>query len=397
MYQSGYLMSARHPPSDPSQAPHNSTPPTGGDTPVIPTKAKMNHSVLARDPFGMDSSLLDSSRSSIGHGRRQQGNGQGMDEDAPPTRSVNDLEEEMFGKAGEGRTKQIPADSPFFARRFAPTSRPASTPTPASATPSTPTLYVVVFGYPPDKFDATAEYFKALCASSSYSRYSSTSYSSSQSNQYDDDEDNQHVNPPCTDAEPNAEVLNCFRIGYHDAGDAMRAVKKNGEVIGGSWMVGVKWADPNLAESLLGPSILSSNSFLTQSQSQDMDTSSSSPPPPNTSSFFGTSSFRSAPTPARSPPAEPNANNALVPIGTPMRLAPSSSAFRVGTPGTPAGGGKAPAPVFGTPGAFGTPQASEGQTQGQGQAGGKGQGQRQGQVSPNKGMLGQVSDLIFGW
>lgn len=67
----------------------------------------MNHSVLARDPFGMDSSLLDSSRSSIGHGRRQQGNGQGMDEDAPPTRSVNDLEEEMFGKAGEGRTKQV--------------------------------------------------------------------------------------------------------------------------------------------------------------------------------------------------------------------------------------------------------------------------------------------------
>ena len=45
-----------------------------------------------------------------------------------------------------------------------------------------------------------------------------------------------------TDVEHNSEILNCFRIGYRDPGDAMRAVRKNGEVLGGSWMVGAKWA-----------------------------------------------------------------------------------------------------------------------------------------------------------
>jgi nuclear pore complex protein Nup53 len=45
-----------------------------------------------------------------------------------------------------------------------------------------------------------------------------------------------------TDPDPNTEIVNCFRIGYHDPSDAMRAVRKNGEVLGGSWMVGTKWA-----------------------------------------------------------------------------------------------------------------------------------------------------------
>jgi nuclear pore complex protein Nup53 len=45
-----------------------------------------------------------------------------------------------------------------------------------------------------------------------------------------------------TDADQNTEILNCFRIGYKDPGDAMRAVRKNGEVLSGSWMVGAKWA-----------------------------------------------------------------------------------------------------------------------------------------------------------
>ncbi|KAK7062705.1 hypothetical protein VNI00_000193 [Paramarasmius palmivorus] len=100
----------------------------------------------------------------------------------------------------------------LFARR-------ARAPTTTSQPTNNP-IYVVVFGYPLDKYSVTVEYFKSLGES--------------------------------TDADPNADIINCFRIGYYDAGDAMRAVRKNGEVLGGSWMIGAKWADPAQAEALLG-------------------------------------------------------------------------------------------------------------------------------------------------
>ena len=70
--------------------------------------------------------------------------------------------------------------------------------------------FVVVFGYPADKFSLTAEYFKSL--------------------------------GEATEPEKHLEITNCFRIGYVDIGDAMRAVRKNGEVFAGSWMIGAKWA-----------------------------------------------------------------------------------------------------------------------------------------------------------
>lgn len=71
-------------------------------------------------------------------------------------------------------------------------------------------LYIIVFGYPSDRYSMTVEYFKSLGAA--------------------------------TEPELNNEIINCFRIGYHDRGDAMRAVRKNGEVLCGCYMVGVKWA-----------------------------------------------------------------------------------------------------------------------------------------------------------
>lgn len=81
--------------------------------------------------------------------------------------------------------------------------------TAAVSQPSHP-IYVVVFGYPPEKYPAIVEFFKTLGNS--------------------------------TEPEPNTEVLNCFRIGYHDITEAVRAVRKNGEVFAGSWMIGAKWA-----------------------------------------------------------------------------------------------------------------------------------------------------------
>jgi nuclear pore complex protein Nup53 len=66
-----------------------------------------------------------------------------------------------------------------------------------------------VFGYPPDKYSIAVEYFR----------------------QFGD----------ITEPEPSNEVTNAFRVGYRLPTDAMRAIRKNGEVIGGSWMIGAKW------------------------------------------------------------------------------------------------------------------------------------------------------------
>ena len=99
---------------------------------------------------------------------------------------------------------------PFSLSRDSPNfSSTSRAPRPEPNHPSAP-LYVVVFGYPPDKYSITVDYFKSLGSA--------------------------------TDPEPNTEIVNCFRIGYRDPGDAMRAVRKNGEVLSGTYMIGVKWA-----------------------------------------------------------------------------------------------------------------------------------------------------------
>lgn len=85
--------------------------------------------------------------------------------------------------------------------------RPSRTDVAPSASPIS---YVIVFGYPPDRYSATVEYFKSLGTA--------------------------------TEPEPNTEIFNCFRIGFRDPGEAARVVRRNGEVLGGSWMIGVKWA-----------------------------------------------------------------------------------------------------------------------------------------------------------
>ena len=87
-------------------------------------------------------------------------------------------------------------------------SRRQARPSPTAQIPQH--TFVVVFGYPADKFSLTAEYFKSL--------------------------------GEATEPEKHLEITNCFRIGYADIGDAMRAVRKNGDVFAGSWMIGTKWA-----------------------------------------------------------------------------------------------------------------------------------------------------------
>src|SRR5712671_1745333 len=108
-------------------------------------------------------------------------------------------------------------------------------------------LYVIVFGYPPDKYSVAVEYFKQLGET--------------------------------TDPDPNTEITNCFKIGFRNLVEAMWAVRKNGEIVGGSWMVGVKWA---VRHHLIPPSTatrLNSLSFFSGSRPSGSYTRSSSGAP----------------------------------------------------------------------------------------------------------------------
>lgn len=67
-----------------------------------------------------------------------------------------------------------------------------------------------MFGYPPDKYSVTVEYFRSLGQT--------------------------------TEPEQSSDLVNAFRIGYLNPAEAVRAVRKNGDIVGGSWMVGAKWA-----------------------------------------------------------------------------------------------------------------------------------------------------------
>lgn len=220
---------------------------------------------------------------------------------------------------------------------------------------------MVVFGYPADKFSLTAEYFKSL--------------------------------GEATEPEKHLEITNCFRIGYLDIGDAMRAVRKNGEVLSGSWMIGVKWAvslaiiahiiffnriicvnfqDPAQAEAVLGQPVL--RNTLT----------SGTVPQTNEATSGGNEMSIDEPYTIHSSSPSPS-------VGTPIKLAPSTSAFRKHV-----GGSASKPPVAQThkgwagsvlpattslPSSLlptGTPSTPVG-------------------PSPSKSVVGQMSDLIFGW
>ncbi|KAI6112780.1 hypothetical protein F5141DRAFT_1109440 [Pisolithus sp. B1] len=287
-YQPGYLMSAQQYNVMPQNTQHTD------DIPTVQTKAKMNLALSrgGAPHFGTDS-MFESST-----GQRQPF----ADMDAPPTASIHDV----FGDTTFGISAPPQKRFSLDNSTFPSTSR---TPRPET-TPSSAPVYVVVFGYPPDKYSVTVEYFKSLGAT--------------------------------TDPEPNTEVVNCFRIGYKDAAEAMRALRRNGEVFAGTYMIGVKWADPVLAADLV-------------SSSRQPEYAASTPPnhhPPH-------------PMAVDSPPPPTS-------VGTPIRLVPSAAAFR--KPGlqpgtTPIQKPAAPVPIAGAPG----------------------------QSPSARGVISQVTDLLFGW
>ncbi|KAJ3496190.1 hypothetical protein NMY22_g19845 [Coprinellus aureogranulatus] len=236
-YQSGYLISATQNTNSPQGNPRVD------EAPVVQTKAKLNQ-VLTRgtaSDFGMESMFQSTSR------QRQAL----ADEDAPPmsspcgkgaTSSPNGFNWEALGfeeienqpGAGCGSFRCFTLAVAFVTRDFTPVESVMShskaevmallcqstldasrfgkrhTQAPPVNNNTEQPIYIIVFGYPADKFTVTVEYFKRSGAS--------------------------------TDADPSTEILNCFRIGYNDPATALRAVRKNGEVLESSFMIGVKWA-----------------------------------------------------------------------------------------------------------------------------------------------------------
>lgn len=69
---------------------------------------------------------------------------------------------------------------------------------------------MIVFGFPNDKLQAAIKLFSSLGESQ--------------------------------EPTPGPEGANWFKIAYKHEWEAARAVRKNGELINGQWMVGVKWA-----------------------------------------------------------------------------------------------------------------------------------------------------------
>ncbi|KAI0791645.1 hypothetical protein BC629DRAFT_1287540 [Irpex lacteus] len=310
-YQPGYLMA-------PSQSPRFD------DAPIVQTKAKMNPLLAGSSAaeFGMDS-MFESSR------QRQTL----ADEDAPPMASVNDIVNEVYEPAPRRSTT---FDSSVRSSIFRPQySQAPSTPKLSASGANSKPLYVIVFGYPADKFSVTVEIFRSFGQT--------------------------------TEADPNIEILNCFRLGYINPADALRAVRKNGEVLSGSYMIGVKFAEPVQAEALLGASLArgpfaASLSAPPTSPDITMDEPPATPLPPSRADY-------------------PETSLSLVqrihtpPVGTPIKLAPSASAFR-----KPGSGSKLP--PFAKPGDVASGGLSANPPV---------------QASPSKSVLGHVSDLIFGW
>ncbi|KAF6760712.1 hypothetical protein DFP72DRAFT_1003355 [Ephemerocybe angulata] len=307
-YQSGYLMSATQSTNSPQGNQRTD------EAPIVPTKAKLNQ-VLTRGPasdFGMESMFESTSR------QRQTL----ADEDAPPMSSVNDIPNEVLQESTSTRFQ--PRQSTLHGSQFG---SKRHTKVPPVAPTNEQCVYVIVFGYPPDRQATTAEYFQALGG--------------------------------VTGAETIDDLRNAFRMGFQNLGDAARAVRKNGEVLQKEYMIGVKFFDQTQAESILGQPSARGN---LQNDSMNIDEPVQSPFPFNSTPNLG--------------------------FGTPIKLEPSAAAFR--RPGAPGGQSKPTTPQASAASSWASPLSAV-------SGGGAASSPSLQASGSNKSMLGQVSDLIFGW
>ncbi|GAA5935565.1 hypothetical protein JCM1841_004429 [Sporobolomyces salmonicolor] len=250
-----------------------------------------------------------------------------MEEDAPPVASLHEFDSEPTPHA----------DLSFSGLRHSPSVDPtaspfASTATPLHPAPNASTGYAVnVFGFPSSALELILDYF------SQFGEIMSKT--------------------------PSQEGGNWVTIVYAQPWAAARAVRKNGEVLGGVLMVGVKAVDEDgLRRALAG------------SEGSD-----------------GLSSH--VPTPTAGTPRPASVAGGASGVGKPVQVLGPQAAFKAAPTPPRKGflglGGAAATPTTGAP-AGADPHASlfaEKSRQAVMQQQGQGQ----------KGVLGKVSDLVFGW
>ncbi|KAH7105744.1 hypothetical protein BKA62DRAFT_826174 [Auriculariales sp. MPI-PUGE-AT-0066] len=242
-YQSGYLMSAVQGNPMPSNSQRFDNPA------LLPTKSKAHH--LAHpvsDDYGADS-LFD--RPKTRHA---------MDEDAPPVNSVTDIisqaQLDPLGKKlphSNDPPRRLGLASPN--RNRTPSHNHSQSLSQRVTSPSEVT-YVLVFGFPPEQYDVVASTFASADASAP--------------------------------ERPPHDRANWFKIGYRNAWDAQRALRRNGEVVENVFMIGVVSVEAEM--DVAAPT----------SRSTGMDFASSALGRPQSATAFG----------------------------KPLAIAPSSSAFR---------------------------------------------------------------------
>lgn len=159
------------------------------DPPLLPSK---------NSPYGNISPGTFGAENGDQHMSRQQP----LDEDAPPTQSLLD-EINTIPMGGD------PFKTPIRNQRH------------QRSNTTKEWHEVIVFGFPKDKLQAAAKLFSSLGDSQ--------------------------------EPQPGPEGANWFKIAYKHEWEAARAVRKNGELINGQWMVGVKWAQDG-KESWIGSS-----------------------------------------------------------------------------------------------------------------------------------------------
>ncbi|GAA6060084.1 hypothetical protein JCM10212_003045 [Sporobolomyces blumeae] len=268
-----------------------------------------------------------------------------MEEDAPPVASLNEY---------ESADQHHGAESTFSTFRPQPdvsTNSPFSAPPTALHSSSPSTTYAVnVFGFPSSALDLILDYFA----------------------QFGD----------IVTKTPSQEGGNWVTIEYAQPWSAARAARKNGEILGGVLMVGVKAVDEDglkraLAASEGGQQVGNGEASHGQASGAATPRPSSTVPLGGTGSGVGkpvqvfgpSSAFKVAPTPPRKGFFGLSAGGG----GTPQQAAAASSSSS-----SSGSGGDAHASLF----AEKSKQAvMQQQQQGQGQ----------------KGVLGKVSDLVFGW
>ncbi|GAA5911506.1 uncharacterized protein JCM6883_005780 [Sporobolomyces salmoneus] len=259
-----------------------------------------------------------------------------MDEDAPPTASLNEFEHAEPSNSADtnyAAHRETFSNSPFSG---ASSSLHAPPPASSSSSSSSATYAVNIFGFPTSALDLVLDYFS----------------------QFGD----------IVSKSPSTEGGNWVTIEYSQPWSAARAARKNGEILGGVLMVGVKVIDDDGLKRAL---MAAESGGEVSSTSQGHSPGTGTPRPVSAAQGGGGGSSMGRPVQVFGP-------------GSAFKAAPTPT--KKGFLGLGVGGG-------GTPQQSTTssdPHASlfaEKSKQAAMQQGNQGQ----------KGMLGKVSDLVFGW